>query len=156
MKSSKFREFVAQHNAERHLALYARNGNSAFLWLARAEYRKHGVPVPDALEREFDEMGKRLLAVKKVEKLATVLGLTELHQHEIQAKQRDVAEYVRSARKMGHRPGEVEKLAANKFRKSPGAVKTLWRDWNKVVERQEEELKRKDFPLQDTWLPPQS
>ncbi|WP_322469243.1 hypothetical protein SOM08_15200 [Hydrogenophaga sp. SNF1] len=136
MKAKKFKEFVAHHNASRHLALYERNGNGIFLWLARAEYRKHGVETPEALEREFDLMGARLLEAKKATDVSQALGLENIHRRVEQSAQRDIAEEVAAARRAGNNPVAAEKLAAASFRRTPGAVKTLWRDWRKKTPKE--------------------
>lgn len=69
-------EYVADHWAREHLALYDQERHGLLVWRMFREYRAQGVPVPEYILRKFDQWAVRLESASGVREVALALEMT--------------------------------------------------------------------------------
>jgi len=151
--SAAIRADVAQYNAQRHWALYRKTKDGLLVWRMYQEFRKAGVPVPEAIMRKLDQFAERLASAGSADEVAEALqmkqkrggaaGATKTRGAE---RSRDIVEAVLNAIRFGGKnPTKAYAEIAERFGTTNKYVKNLYTRWMRASNKRN--------LLQDLWRP---
>lgn len=139
------RQWAADCNAERHLALYKKTRNGLCVLRAYQEYRRLQLPVPEVILQWIDGAAEHLLAARGQKEIVAALGLTGKGGGPQgasiligQERQRDIVEAFRDARIANDRatpPRPIKDVAervGRRFNVSANHVQVLAAQWGKA------------------------
>lgn len=129
-------EFSANHEANNHYLLYLRERSGLLVWRMFGEYRRRGLPVPEAVLGKFDEWADRLERASGVKEIASAIEMTgegggpqgAAHLRKVE-RQRYIASDVHRLHKLGLTLTAAQRRVATDRGMTLAAVRSAWLRW---------------------------
>jgi hypothetical protein len=135
-EKDKLDAFFTCYNAGRELAMYEREKDGRFVWLAYLEYRRSGQQVPENILAILDEWAGAVICAKSVSDIPAALDLSKGKKgdqytlHWQAKRRRDIVEFWFILHfEMGHKPVAANIKTAAHFGIPVATVKQTVRRW---------------------------